>query len=313
MQDKSEQLKEALNRKLTTEEIEKRLKEEMQLAAKKKEEEEENSTEEEPTPPSEEKVQIPDIRNKAHDDEKESNLMLYLVSTVAVLLLILTIYLFMKDATDKKVEIQPAEIAKETQTNQDTMKNIVQEEITKVLVEETKDSQNKKTEIVTEAAPATPKEIKTEEPKVVIKEKIIEKKIPLGKDSFKQFYNSLKFNVLKCYNFKAADIFPDPKCKTDMKKFLLANKNAIRFEVIPVLAEDDNQIFEKMKNSLQNGDEKFVTKVKEYMFRGLSRERVLEVTWQIKDILGQDVVLTPTNYYVKSKENNKGVIIRAYR
>lgn len=67
-----------------------------------------------------------------------------------------------------------------------------------------------------------------------------------------------------------------------------------------------------MKNALDSKDEKFIAIVKEYMYRGLSRERVLETSSQIKSILGEDIILTPTNYYVKSTKNNKGVIIRAY-
>jgi len=59
-------------------------------------------------------------------------------------------------------------------------------------------------------------------------------------------------------------------------------------------------------------DKAFQDRVKEYMYRGLSRERVLETTWYIKDVLGEDTILTPTNYYVKSKKNNKGIIIKAY-
>ncbi len=67
-----------------------------------------------------------------------------------------------------------------------------------------------------------------------------------------------------------------------------------------------------MKDNIKQMDKAFQDRVKEYMFRGLSRERVLETSWQIKDILGEDTVLTPTNYYVKSKKNNKGIIIKAY-
>ena len=73
-----------------------------------------------------------------------------------------------------------------------------------------------------------------------------------------------------------------------MKKFLNANKNALRFEIIPVIAQDDNLIFDKMKNNLKSMDKEFQNRVKEYMFRGLSRERVLETSWQVKDILGED-------------------------
>lgn len=279
--DKTEELKEILNKKLSSDEIEKKLKEENKKASTKEE------------------VKIPYIKNKEHDDEKESNILLYLVSTIAFLLLILTIYLFVRTPNTKQ-PIETMTIEKENIINTPSeIKDLVKEEVINVL---------EKNEVKEEP--------KREEPKEIIKEKIVEKTIEkeviLEKGNFKKFYNSLKYNTLKCYNFKTADIKLDSTCLKELPKFLNDNKNAIRFEVIPVLAEDDNKIFEKMKNTLNSKDEKFVATVKEYMYRGLSRERVLETSSQIKSILGEDIILTPTNYYVKSTKNNKGVIIRAY-
>lgn len=279
--DKTEELKEILNKKLSSDEIKKKLKEENKKASTKEE------------------VKIPYIKNKEHDDEKESNILLYLVSTIAFLLLILTIYLFVRTPNTKQ-PIETLTIEKENIINTPSeIKDLVKEEVINVL---------EKNEVKEEP--------KKEEPKEIIKEKIVEKTIEkeviLEKGNFKKFYNSLKYNTLKCYNFKTADIKLDSTCLKELPKFLNDNKNAIRFEVIPVLAEDDNKIFEKMKNTLNSKDEKFVATVKEYMYRGLSRERVLETSSQIKSILGEDIILTPTNYYVKSTKNNKGVIIRAY-
>lgn len=279
--DKTEELKEILNKKLSSDEIKKKLKEENKKASTKEE------------------VKIPYIKNKEHDDEKESNILLYLVSTIAFLLLILTIYLFVRTPNTKQ-NIEKTTIEKENIINTPSeIKDLVKEEVINVL---------EKNEVKEEP--------KKEEPKEIIKEKIVEKTIEkeviLEKGNFKKFYNSLKYNTLKCYNFKTADIKLDSTCLKELPKFLNDNKNAIRFEVIPVLAEDDNKIFEKMKNTLNSKDEKFVATVKEYMYRGLSRERVLETSSQIKSILGEDIILTPTNYYVKSTKNNKGVIIRAY-
>ncbi|PLY06838.1 MAG: hypothetical protein C0625_07805 [Arcobacter sp.] len=148
--------------------------------------------------------------------------------------------------------------------------------------------------------------------KEVIKEKIVTKIVKLDKKNFKEYYNSSKYKTLKCYNFKEGDVFPDIQCKTDLKKFLKDNKDALRFEVIPVIAENDNKVFLKMQSNIQNMNKDFQEKVKEYMFKGLSRDRVLETSWYIKDTLGEDTILTPTNYYVKSKKENKGIIIKAY-
>ncbi len=288
---KEEELKEALTKTLSTEDIQKKLKEETKNIKEIKETNEE--------------VKIPFIKDKEHNEEKESNLLLYLISIVAILLLALTIYLFTNDnfnPSSKKVQIVESP---EPQTNE--IKQVVTTEVQKV-VNEVQEEVKVNEELT--------KTKKIEKPKEIIKtipeKQIIEKEVILEKGNFKKFYNSLKFNTLKCYNFKTANSNPDEICIKQLKLFLDKNKDAIRFEVIPVMAKDDNKLFEGMKKVLDNNDKNYVEKIKEYMLRGLSRQRVLEVSWEIKDILGEDIILTPTNYYVKSKENNKGVLVRAY-
>lgn len=283
--DKTAQLKEVLNKKLSSDEIEKKLKEENKKSNSK------------------EKVKIPYIKNIEHDDEKESNLLLYSISIIAFLLFLLTIYLFVRTPNEEQIDKKILTEQENIINTPNEIKEFVKDEIMTVLKND--QSENQITETPNEEET---KEIITEK----IVEKTIEKEVILEKGNFKEYYNSLKFNTLKCYNFKTADINLDSSCLNDLPKFLNENKNAIRFEIIPVLAEDDNKIFEKMKNVLDLKDEKFVETVKEYMYRGLSRDRVLETSSQIKSILGEDIVLTPTNYYVKSQKNNKGVIIRAY-
>jgi len=307
---KEEQLKEALTKTLSTEDIQKKLEEETKNIKEEKKntkEKEANKKEENET---KEEVKIPFIKDKEHDEEKESNLLLYLISIVAALLLILTIYLFTSDNFHTKTIKVETTDTQEPKSNE--IKQVVKEELTKV-VEEIGDEIEKKAEKedVSETIDENIKEPK-EILKTVIQKQIVEKEVILEKGNFKKFYNSLKFNTLKCYDFKAANSKPDESCLKQLKPFLDKNKDAIRFEVIPVMAKDDNQLFEGMKKVLNNDNKKYVEKVKEYMLRGLSRQRVLEVSWSIKDILGEDIVLTPTNYYVKSKENNKGVLVRAY-
>jgi hypothetical protein len=38
----------------------------------------------------------------------------------------------------------------------------------------------------------------------------------------------------------------------------------------------------------------------------------LETSFYIKDILKDEVILTPVNYYVTSKKLSRGIIIKAY-
>lgn len=365
---KSEKLKEVLNQTLSSEEIEKKLKEEIkQSAIKKKQEEsekekqrlkeeheqktkealenletsvekeihqEENKYEREENlkkekNPLEEKIVIPTIRDKKKES-KNINTLLSLVIIIVLLLLTIVFYLFTKEEKieikSQKPKIEKKEII-DIQKNSTTITNDKSEEKKLLIIDETKN--NKKEEEKEEPlnieksipnnkakTQIEKNSIKDEKPEIqikeIIKEKIVEKEIKLNKENFKKYYNSSKYNSLKCYNFKAGDIFPDSICKNDLRKFLKENKDAIRFEIIPVIAQDDNQIFDKMKDNIKQMDKTFQDRVKEYMFRGLSRERVLETSWQIKDFLGDDTVLTPTNYYVKSKKNNKGIIVKAY-
>ncbi|MGB6329207.1 MAG: hypothetical protein WBF48_09770 [Halarcobacter sp.] len=349
---KSEKLKEILNQTLSTEDIEKKLKEEIKNNAIKKEfikeqikEQEDNeikNIEEEiktTKDKAKEEVIIPDIR-KNKKEEKGLNLFLYLVIIITVLLLSITVYLFTSPSQktnqikskQKEIIIEPKNTKEELVLINKDKKEIsekililekdididkkIEEQKNKEENKEENEKKNKTTEKQDEPLALKSKtEAKSEEVKIVkedIKEKIVTKTIRLNKKNFKKYYNSLKYNTLKCYNYKAGDIFPTTKCKANLKKFLFANKNALRFEVIPVIAEDDNKNFYKMEKNIEKMDKNFKAKVKEYMAKGLSRERIIETSWYIKNILGKDTILTPTNYYVKSKEKNKGIIVKAY-
>ena len=272
--------------------------------------------------PENKKVVIPNVRDKKKAN-RDINIILYLVGAIALLLLLVVIYLFMnkEDLSSSNISTNKKEITTEKfydekviKQDQD-IKKILEEEIKKDIKTIEKDVQIK--EPLIKIQENIQKEVKKEEKpkeiiKEIIKEKIVTKVVKLDKKNFKTYYNSSKFTSLKCYNFKAGDVFPTNTCKKNLSKFLEKNKKAIRFEVIPVIAENDNIIFDKLQSNMKNMDKAFQDRVKEYMYRGLSRERVLETTWYIKDILGEDTILTPTNYYVKSKKNNKGIIIKAY-
>ncbi|PHO18639.1 hypothetical protein CPU12_04995 [Malaciobacter molluscorum LMG 25693] len=54
--------------------------------------------------------------------------------------------------------------------------------------------------------------------------------------------------------------------------------------------------------------------IQKYIINGISRDRVVEAFWVIKEIIGdKNIILTPVNYNIISKESNKGIIIRAYK
>lgn len=263
-------------------------------------------------PSTNKEVLIPNVRNKKKEHQ-DINILLYLVGAIALLLFLVVVYLFIykEDLSKSNLDTKPQKISTEKFYEEKVKEN--QKEIKKDILAIQNDTVIKEPMIkvqndIKEIKKVKPKEIE----KIVIKEKIVTKVVNLDKKNFKTYYNSSKYNSLKCYNFKAGDIFPTNACKNNLQKFLKENKKAIRFEIIPVISENDNIIFNKMKENIKKMDKTFQNKVEEYMYRGLSRERVLETSWFIRDVLGEDTILTPTNYYVKSKKNNKGIIVKAY-
>lgn len=367
--DKSEKLKEILNKTLSFDDIEKKLKEEIKASSLRKKDlqeiensknikeekaekeitqektnkvkKEENKEEKNKVKKKDKEPVTPIKKQKTHNHKKvlnknvvipnvretkketsSINIFIYLASIIAIILLAVVIYLFTKE-NSKEVQIVSNNSSIKTLSKEEIIlnKNIEKlkntENILKKSIQEKIENLEKKAEEVPAKIDSTPIKESTKEKvrieiKEVIKEKIVTKVIKLDKNNFKIFYNSSKYNTLKCYNFKAGDTFPTISCKKSINKFFKKNKDAIRFEIIPVIAQKDNLNFNKLKPNITKLDKKFQEKVKEYMNRGLSRERVLETTWYIIDKFGKDTVLTPTNYYVKSAKNNKGVIIKAY-
>ncbi len=342
--DKSQQLKEILNKTISKEEIEEKLKEEIKKSSMKKNQNKSDiNNEDNKSKPSEDgivtpkkekvekespindKVNIPTIKDKKTQNNN-INKYIYFTSFVAIFLFVFVIYLFTsKNILDiQKNEILQENIVADNLNDKDNLKNVVNDinlNINYPSTNNTKDISLNTNNIIENDKLTNENSInnKTKEEnkvkkiiKEVIKEKIVTKIVPLNKENFKTFYNSQKFKTLKCYDFKAGDVFPTKSCKANLSTFLQNNNEAIRFEIIPVLAEDDNIIFNKLKSDIKSHENLFKQRVEEYLYRGLSRERVLETSWYVKNALGEDIVLTPTNYYVKSKKNNKGIIIKAY-
>lgn len=128
--------------------------------------------------------------------------------------------------------------------------------------------------------------------------------MPLSNENFKEFFNTKKFNLAKCYNYKTFEYMPTKACKESLSIFLAKNKKAIRLEVIGVISKDDIKEASKLSK-----DEK----IQKYIVRGIARDRVVEASWLVKELIkDKNIVITPVNYYIKSKENNKGIVLRAY-
>jgi len=112
-----------------------------------------------------------------------------------------------------------------------------------------------------------------------------------------------KFSSVSCYDTKIAAKNISSACKVKLKQFFKENKEtSIRFQIIPLLDKKDDLSFKNIKSKSR----------KEFLKLGLSRARVLEAAWLVKDSLGKDTLISYVNYIAQSKQG-RGIIIRAYK
>ncbi|RXK02938.1 hypothetical protein [Halarcobacter bivalviorum] len=177
----------------------------------------------------------------------------------------------------------------------------------KVLIEEPKVVEK---EVIIEKVVEQPKEIE------VIKEKVVTKVetqiVDLDNKNFRKFYYTQKSKILRCYDFKADSSLLTKECQERITNFVKNTKNLTRIEIIAVVADEDNVVYNEIKDDIQNQPKHVQKRVREYLIRGFSRERVIETASFIRDNLNEYAVVTPTNYYVKSAKDNKGVIIKGF-
>ena len=114
---------------------------------------------------------------------------------------------------------------------------------------------------------------------------------------------SKKYNIFKCYDENVGEYTLSKKCMKSIDKFLKENSSASAYEVIGVVDDEDNaKYLKQIKNK----------ELTNYAVNGLSRKRVVEASWKIKDILGKDINLVPVNYTITS-EVSRGFVIRAHK
>ncbi|RXJ90340.1 hypothetical protein CRV01_04065 [Arcobacter sp. CECT 8983] len=176
-------------------------------------------------------------------------------------------------------------------------------------------------QVVPPVEPKIKKEViikKVIEPKEVevIKEKVVTKVetkiVDLDNKNFRKFYYTQKAKVVKCYDFKANSSLLTPTCQQKITDFVKNTKNLTRLEIIAVVANADNVVFNKIKDDINKQPKAVQNRVKEYLIRGFSRQRVIETASFIRENLNDYAVVTPTNYYVKSSKDNKGIIIKGF-
>ena len=122
---------------------------------------------------------------------------------------------------------------------------------------------------------------------------------------------SKKYEATGCYDEVEGSFVFYPSCKERIEKFLDENKDATSFQIIPVIDGKDkiyiNDIIQNLKD--KNVDTK---PLKEYLIEGLSRKRVLEASWHVKNRLGNEAIITYVNY-IADTVDKRGFTIRAYK
>ena len=134
----------------------------------------------------------------------------------------------------------------------------------------------------------------------------LNKKITLLQNNLNKINSRIKnqkFNSVSCYDTKVSLKNLSNACINKVKSFLNKNKNTtVRFQIIPLLDQKDESTFTIVKSKSKQ----------EFLKLGLSRARVLEAAWLVKDTLGKEALITYVNYIAQSKQG-RGVIIRAYK
>lgn len=233
--------------------------------------------------------------NKDPIEEKKSPFIFILLLIITVVAVYFAVMYFsvkgtklVKDDSDKYKKIIEENVLLTTQNKKaqeelEKLKKHMVEMLEERIIDE---KENKKAEI---------KEVE------VIKENANIIATNVDKNSFKKIYFSDKSNLLKCYDYSQIATAPTNTCLNELKPFLEKNTNALRFQIIPVLSDNDEKAFSKFDKETKNT-----------LLNGVSTQRVTETIWQVKKMLGNDIIITADSYYVKSEKGNSGFILKAY-
>lgn len=144
----------------------------------------------------------------------------------------------------------------------------------------------------------TAKNIVSGEPKIVEKivevekvveiEKIVEVPVEITKEATKEIpaeISKANYKTYRCYDMADGGVYPSQNCIDALSVFLEQNKDAKMFEVIGVVNSKEFVLIDKLK---KEEDNQRVENLSKYAQLGLSRKRVIEGTWAIKQYLGLD-------------------------
>ncbi|MGK0255904.1 MAG: hypothetical protein ACI81I_000512 [Arcobacteraceae bacterium] len=146
--------------------------------------------------------------------------------------------------------------------------------------------------------------------KIVEVEKVISTVIPVQvKKTVESTVNSENFDTYTCGTMEEGSVIIPSSCIKGLYKFLDENKNVKKIEVIGMVDEIDFKLINILKEIY--GIEK-INNLSKYSQVGLSRQRVVEASWLIKEYIGENENIAVVNYTLHSK-NQKGFVVRAYK
>ena len=118
------------------------------------------------------------------------------------------------------------------------------------------------------------------------------------------------FHQIKCYDNDVAQASFSKECEKKVSHILRKYKKIEKINIIAVIAEDDNVLFNKLnKTSMTGIPLRIRNKIQNYLLKGLAKQRVIETSWYFQKTLKDYSKVIFANYYVHSKRKNKGVLI----
>ncbi|MGB5868281.1 MAG: hypothetical protein WBG69_10455 [Arcobacteraceae bacterium] len=121
--------------------------------------------------------------------------------------------------------------------------------------------------------------------------------------------NSKAFNTYTCKNMGEGSIKITTQCIKALHRFLDDNKDAKKFEVIGMVDDKDFKLINTLKDVY---GEQRIKDLSKYSQIGLSRQRVIEASWLVKEYIGDYKNIKTVNYTVHTKDK-KGFVVRAYK
>lgn len=121
--------------------------------------------------------------------------------------------------------------------------------------------------------------------------------------------NRSKYKTYTCKDFQKGSIVVPKSCKQELYRFLDKYQSTTKeFEVIGMVDHTEFKLIRNLEDVYGTSE---VKEVKKYVQIGLSRQRVIETTWLIKEYLETANKIGAVNYTVYSN-NKRGFVVRAY-